>query len=84
MGNGTSQNKGVTIAPRDDVDWSGALKKHNCTDIICFILFIVFLGLWGAVGIFSMLNGDINKVVKPNEHIQLQETFYLTDFGNNI
>ena len=40
-------------------------KKRSCTDVICLLLFIVFLGAWGAVAFFGIQGGDIDKVIYP-------------------
>ena len=44
------------------VHWDGNLKKHKYTDIVCLIIFIVFLVVWAVVGVISILQGDITKV----------------------
>ena len=45
-----------------DPDWTGPVKKRSCTDVLCFILFLVLLGAWGFVGYLGFSSGDINKV----------------------
>ena len=40
-------------------------KKRSCTDVICLLLFIAFLGAWGAVAFFGIQGGDIDKVLYP-------------------
>ena len=54
--------KKLTHQPVTEVNWDGALAKHSCTDIPCLILFIVFLLVWGGVGIFALTNGNIDTV----------------------
>ena len=44
------------------INWDGPLKKHHCTDIICLVLFIVFLVAWGFVAFMAFKDGDISKV----------------------
>ena len=44
------------------VNWDGPLKKHHCTDIICLVLFIVFLAAWAFVAVMAYKDGDISKV----------------------
>lgn len=46
------------------VNWNGPLKKHHCTDIICLVLFLVFLVAWGFVAFIAFKDGDISKVEK--------------------
>ncbi len=45
-----------------DPDFSGPVKKRSCTDVICLLIFIAFLGGWGFVAFMGMTTGDINKV----------------------
>ena len=52
----------VPTTPQEVVHWNGNLKKHNYTDVICLIIFLIFLIVWAVVGVISILQGDINKV----------------------
>ena len=54
--------KRLTHHPVIEVNWDGAMAKHSCTDIPCLILFVVFLLVWGVVGIYAMMNGNIDTV----------------------
>ena len=54
--------KKLTNHPAIEVNWDGAMAKHSCTDIPCLILFVVFLLGWGVVGIYAMMNGNIDTV----------------------
>ena len=54
--------KRLTHHPVTEVNWDGAMAKHSCTDIPCLILFVVFLLGWGGVGIYAMMNGNIDTV----------------------
>lgn len=45
-----------------DPDYHGPVKKRSCTDVICLLLFLGFLGGWGFVAFFGFSKGDINKV----------------------
>lgn len=45
-----------------DPDFHGPIKKRSCTDVICLLLFLGFLGGWGFVAFFGFTKGDINKV----------------------
>ena len=55
--------KKLTSQPVTEVNWDGAMAKHSCTDIPCLILFVVFLLGWGGVGIYAMMNGNIDTVI---------------------
>ena len=64
MGNKKSKDV-VGVAPpteQEVVNWNGNLKKHKYTDVICLIIFLIFLIVWAVVGVISILQGDINKV----------------------
>ena len=37
-------------------------RKRGCTDVICLLLFLAFLGGWIFVAYFSYMQGDIAKV----------------------
>lgn len=50
-----------------DPDFSGPVRRRSCTDIICLVLFLVFLGAWGFVAFVGMSEGDINKVLYPTD-----------------
>jgi hypothetical protein len=45
-----------------DPDFQGPVRNRSCTDVICLVLFLVFLGGWGFVAFVGFSNGDINKV----------------------
>ena len=64
MGNKKTKDV-VGVAPSTEqevVNWNGNLKKHKYTDVICLIIFLIFLIIWAVVGVISILQGDINKV----------------------
>ena len=56
------KHKGGVMGTNEVVNWHGNLQKHSCTDVVCLILFVVFIGAWVVVGIISIRNGDIEKV----------------------
>ena len=41
-------------------------KKRSCTDILCILLFVVFVGGWVGVGVLGFLHGDPEKLVFPS------------------
>ncbi|XP_053577958.1 choline transporter-like protein 4 [Bombina bombina] len=48
-----------------DPSFKGPIKSRSCTDIICCILFMVFLLGYMAVGILAWLYGDPRQVIFP-------------------
>lgn len=36
-----------------DKNFTGPLSKRSCTDVLCLLIFIVFLGCWGFVGFYG-------------------------------
>ncbi len=43
-------------------NFKGPTRKRGCTDVLCLVLFLVFLGCWIFVGYFAWREGDISKV----------------------
>ena len=68
MGNKKSKDVVGVVHPTEQevVNWNGNLKKHKYTDVICLIIFLIFLIVWAVVGVISILQGDINKVVNSS------------------
>ncbi len=52
---------------RFEPDFSGPVKKRSCTDVLCLLLFLAFLGGWGFVAYLAISQGDIDKVGELNE-----------------
>ncbi|KAG6465142.1 hypothetical protein O3G_MSEX014956, partial [Manduca sexta] len=50
---------------RYDPDFKGPVHNRSCTDIIWLILFILFLGVWGYVGYYSITRGNIENLLAP-------------------
>jgi len=48
-------------------NWSGPVKKRHCTDVICLLGFVTFLGAWSFVAVVAAQWGDINKVIYPTD-----------------
>jgi len=42
-------------------------RSRSCTDVICLLLFIAFLGCWIFVAYLTMRTGDIRKVLFPTD-----------------
>ncbi len=47
-----------------DPNFKGPIRKRSCTDVLCLILFILFLALWSFVGLVAFVKGDVKKVNK--------------------
>ena len=41
-------------------------KSRSCTDILCILLFLVFLGGWVGVGVLGFLHGDPEQLIYPS------------------
>jgi len=42
-------------------------RKRSCTDLICLLLFLAFLGGWVFVAVLGFRGGDINMVIYPTD-----------------
>ena len=43
------------------------LKKHTCTDIICTIIFLIFIAGLVVVSVFAYINGKPEELVLPHD-----------------
>lgn len=59
------QTDQVYEAPVQPVDILA--KRRNCTDIICLLLFIIFILVQVGVSIFAYVNGDPRQLVLPHD-----------------
>ncbi|KAL1505597.1 hypothetical protein ABEB36_005126 [Hypothenemus hampei] len=50
-----------------DANFHGPLRRRSCTDVICLLLFLIFIGCWAAIGIWAILNGDPNNLLIPSD-----------------
>lgn len=50
-----------------DRNFRGPLAKRSCTDIICLLFFIVFLGAFGYAAFYAHQNGNLNKILIPRD-----------------
>uniref|UniRef100_A0AAR5P590 Choline transporter-like protein n=1 Tax=Dendroctonus ponderosae TaxID=77166 RepID=A0AAR5P590_DENPD len=48
-------------------EYRGPLKNRSCTDVICLLIFIVFVVLWAVIGIWGFRNGDPNTLLVPKD-----------------
>lgn len=49
-----------------DADFQGPINKRSCTDVICLLLFLVFLGAWIAVAVYAFANGNPQRLIYPS------------------
>ncbi|XP_055696099.1 choline transporter-like 2 isoform X2 [Lutzomyia longipalpis] len=50
-----------------DPNFKGPLKSRSCTDIICLLLFMLFLIGWGIVAAYAYKNGDLARLLMPTD-----------------
>ena len=66
MGNKQASNSGSPEVVKEDVR-DGPVKKRSCTDILCLLLFLAFIGGWIFVAYLAFSQGDIDKVLHPTD-----------------
>lgn len=49
-----------------DPSHNGPIKDRSCTDVICLLLFIVFLLGWGVVSVYAFVNGNPKQLIYPS------------------
>jgi hypothetical protein len=58
------------------------LKKHHCTDIICLVLFWVFIVVLALLSAVAYMNGDPESLILPHDskgiHVFIFLTFFLS------
>ncbi|XP_055335159.1 choline transporter-like protein 2 isoform X2 [Paramacrobiotus metropolitanus] len=50
-----------------DPTFHGPIKKRSCTDVICLILLLAFIGGWGVVAYFAFANGNWDRLLYPTD-----------------
>lgn len=50
-----------------DPEFRGPIKGRSCTDILCLLLFLVFLVGWGVVAGFAATSGDPSRLLYPTD-----------------
>jgi choline transporter-like protein 2/4/5 len=50
-----------------DPDFNGPLKNRSCTDIICLLLFLIFIGCWAGIAIYAFTSGDPYTLLVPRD-----------------
>lgn len=48
-----------------DPNFDGPDKHRSCTDIICLLLFLVFVAAWAVLGYYAFTRGDVNRLLLP-------------------
>ena len=66
MGNKQSNKNETPEVDKEDVR-DGPVKKRGCTDILCLLLFLAFIGGWIFVAYLAFSQGDIDKVLHPTD-----------------
>ena len=66
MGNKHSNDPGSPEVVKEDVR-DGPVRKRGCTDILCSLLFLAFIGGWIFVAYLAFSKGDIDKVLHPTD-----------------
>eukprot|EP00095_Tigriopus_kingsejongensis_P005861 maker-scaffold38_size502422-snap-gene-1.13 protein:Tk05861 transcript:maker-scaffold38_size502422-snap-gene-1.13-mRNA-1 annotation:"hypothetical protein DAPPUDRAFT_305570" len=49
-----------------DPEFDGPIKKRSCTDILCLLLFLIFIGAWIAVAVYAFINGNPERLIYPS------------------
>ncbi|XP_049820890.1 choline transporter-like 2 isoform X2 [Aethina tumida] len=50
-----------------DPQFNGPLKNRSCTDIICLLLFLVFIVVWIGLGVIGISKGDPQLLLAPKD-----------------
>ena len=57
---------------------SPIVEKRSCTDVVCLVLFIAFIGSWSFVAVLAFKAGDITTVLYPSDSMVNCSTFTQT------
>ncbi|XP_076602032.1 choline transporter-like protein 5-A isoform X1 [Chaetodon auriga] len=52
---------------RFDPSFRGPVRRRNCTDVLCCLIFIIVILSYVALGIVAWLHGDPKKVLHPTD-----------------
>eukprot|EP00096_Caligus_rogercresseyi_P004667 TRINITY_DN1904_c0_g1_i1.p1 TRINITY_DN1904_c0_g1~~TRINITY_DN1904_c0_g1_i1.p1 ORF type:complete len:728 (-),score=193.72 TRINITY_DN1904_c0_g1_i1:194-2377(-) len=50
-----------------EATFKGPIKKRSCTDVICLLLFIVFILAWIGIGFLAFTTGNPIKLIYPSD-----------------
>ncbi|VDO01422.1 unnamed protein product [Rodentolepis nana] len=64
---GQSQSSKVSGDQNQNIEIELPVKKRQCTDVICCVLFIICLSLLGALAGFSFIMGDYRRIIFPKD-----------------
>uniref|UniRef100_H2YS15 Choline transporter-like protein n=1 Tax=Ciona savignyi TaxID=51511 RepID=H2YS15_CIOSA len=64
----TSDDKPYGKEKTFDPSFKGPIKKRGCTDILCCLLFFVFILGYIVIGLFAWLNGDPVILLHPTDN----------------
>lgn len=65
--NKVRSRKDSSESERSNYDFTPITDKHSCTDIICTVLFFIFIILLVAVSVFAYMNGNPASLIKPHD-----------------
>ncbi|XP_046979575.1 choline transporter-like protein 4 isoform X1 [Schistocerca americana] len=65
MGKKSSEQHGKKF--QHDPDFRGPLHHRSCTDVICLLLWVVFIAAWIAIGCVAFVNGDPTQLLHPKD-----------------
>nr|XP_020024101.1 choline transporter-like protein 4 isoform X1 [Castor canadensis] len=65
MGGKQNENKAYGKPAKYDPSFRGPIKNRGCTDVICCVLFLVFILGYIAVGLIAWVYGDPRQVLYP-------------------
>ena len=57
-GGGCSKVKSEDDDDGHDPSNNGPIKNRSCTDVLCLLLFIVFLVGWAVISVYAFYNGN--------------------------
>ena len=50
-----------------DPEFRGPIKNRGCTDVLCLLLLLAFLGGWGFVGYWGFVRGNPEVLIYPSD-----------------
>ena len=51
----------------NEIEFKPVLDKHSCTDILCSLLFIIFIAILILVSVFAYTQGDPSSLINPRD-----------------
>lgn len=56
------------------------VKKRKCTDVICLVVFILFIGVWSLVAIAAFKSGNIKAALYPTDSVVSKSSNFILIF----